>query len=121
MAIHEVTPSHLVHLRAEDLEFGRQQVDQMMSDREEMRTYVEKNDVIYNWAVRQFAGEAAGQRIYWRAGSFIGYPAECLSYIHTPTSTSQGYVSIRDQYSVLQVALHSVDGLQAMEVNGRAA
>ncbi len=94
----EVPPSHLVQLRAGDMEFGRQQVDQMMADRKEMRNCVDKNDVIYNWATRQFAGEAAGQRIYWRVESFAGYPAGCLSYCCSPTSTSQGYITIRERY-----------------------
>ncbi len=98
IVIREVPPSHLVQLRAGDMEFGRQQVDQMMADRKKMRNCVDKNDVIYNWAVRQFAGEAAGQRIYWITGSFAEFPPECLGYNQAPTNTSQGHITIREKY-----------------------
>jgi hypothetical protein len=50
---------------AADLAFGKKQVDQMMHDRPVMALLVKKGDVIYEWTVRQFAGESLGHRIMW--------------------------------------------------------
>lgn len=87
-------PSTNTKLSAADLAFGRQQVDQMMHDRPQMATYVERGDIVYLWAVRQFAGEAAGQRIYW-SNSAPDCPAWCLSITHTV----EGDIAIRERYA----------------------
>lgn len=85
-------------LKPDDLQFGRQQVDQMMRDREEMGTCVEKGDVIYEWAARQFAGEAVGQRIYWSSNP-PDCPPDCLSSIQSPYKSFNGYIAIREHYA----------------------
>ena len=47
------------------LEYGREQVRRMLQDRPEMARYGEKAALLYEWAARQFAGEAFGKRIVW--------------------------------------------------------
>jgi hypothetical protein len=85
-------------LSAVDLQFGRQQVDQMMRDRSEMISCVQKDDIIYEWATRQFAGEATGERIYWSADPPT-CPVECLSS-HNPAHEilGPGLIKIRERH-----------------------
>lgn len=52
-------------LTAEDLEFGRQQVRQMLRDRPMMAEHVREGDALWNWAARRFAGEATSGRLRW--------------------------------------------------------
>lgn len=59
------TSDSVFPVTAEDLKFGETQVDQMLDDRPEMAAYVQKDDSIWTWAVRQFAGESLGSRIEW--------------------------------------------------------
>lgn len=48
----------------------------MLRDRPRMARFVKKGDVIWNWTVRQFAGEGLGNRITWNgtppADDFLG-------------------------------------------------
>jgi hypothetical protein len=84
-------------LSAVDLQFGRQQVDQMMRDRSEMATCAQKSDIIYEWTVRQFAGEATGERIYWSADRPT-CPDACLSS-HSPAYKGlPGLIKARERY-----------------------
>jgi hypothetical protein len=64
-----------------DIAFGRNQVDQMLLDRRAMARHVKCSDELYQWAVRQFAGEAALNRIYWSSDEPEGYWS-----LHTPPS-----------------------------------
>jgi hypothetical protein len=64
-------------LSAEDLAFGEQQVARMVSDRREMRRHVQPSDPIWRYCARAFAGEAAGQRVFWdSAPPLDGYDAD---------------------------------------------
>ena len=48
-----------------DRVFGEHQVILMLYKLPQMREIVEKDDFLWNWAVDQFAGKAANQRIIW--------------------------------------------------------
>lgn len=91
-------PSTNTKLSAADLAFGRQQVDQMMHDRPQMATCVERGDIVYQWAVRQFAGEATGQHIYWIAEVTDSPAAWPLSLSYRPIGSSEGRIFISKQY-----------------------
>jgi tetratricopeptide (TPR) repeat protein len=49
------------------LEYGRQQLRQMLKDRPAMAQYGDKAQILYDWAARQFAGEKLHQEILWDA------------------------------------------------------
>lgn len=55
--IHSVTTNDLIH--------GEKQLRTMMEDRPLMRPYVRKDDRVWSWVVREFAGQGCGRRIYW--------------------------------------------------------
>ena len=97
---HEITvpsPSTNIKLSETDLAFGRQQVEQMMHDRSEMATCVERGDIVYQGAVRQFAGEAAGQHIYWNNNAPYCSP-NCLANSQIPRRGQSGFISISARY-----------------------
>lgn len=48
-----------------DLEWGTEQLEQLLEDRPQMQAYVEEGDAIWKKAVRGFAGETTGIRITW--------------------------------------------------------
>lgn len=48
-----------------DLEWGTEQLEQLLEDRPQMQAYVEEGDAIWTKAVRGFAGETTGVRIGW--------------------------------------------------------
>jgi hypothetical protein len=54
-----------VSLNKEQLEWGETQFRQMLKDRPTMRLYVKEEDNLWNWTVRQFAGETGGNKILW--------------------------------------------------------
>src|ERR1051326_747463 len=58
-------PEPQAHPSQEALAFGEQQVEHMVEDRPQMKQYVQKGDPIWRYCVRQFAGEALGERIAW--------------------------------------------------------
>lgn len=85
-------------LTASDLAFGQKQVDRMMHDRPTMSQLVKKGDVIYNWTVRQFAGESIGHRILWMPTFPPKIPLLANAYNYGPDDSSYGYIFIRDKY-----------------------
>ena len=50
---------------AKDLAYGEQQVMKMVRDRPQMRGYVRRGDPVWQYCVRQFAGEGIGSHIAW--------------------------------------------------------
>jgi len=54
-------------LSSEDLGHGEKQLENAIHDRPLMEKYVTKGGPIWNWVVRQFAGEYTGARTYWRS------------------------------------------------------
>ena len=88
-----------VALTAADLQFGQQQVDQMMQDRPAMTACVQKNDRIYHWVVRQFAGKAVGQRISWSPEALANHAPEYLSMHKYPSPRRHAYIAVREKYA----------------------
>ena len=54
-----------VSLAKDDLEHGREQVLQMLADRRVMLEFTTEDGFLVRWAIRMFAGEFEGRRIYW--------------------------------------------------------
>ena len=52
-------------LSQKDLRHGELQVKRMLKDRPVMAKYITKNDIIWQWAVRKFAGEDLSDTIDW--------------------------------------------------------
>lgn len=53
------------------LAYGEAQVKKMLLQLPEMSKLVSKDDLIWAWAVRQFAGDAAGEKIIWSNASTV--------------------------------------------------
>ena len=49
----------------QDLKFGETQMTQFFADRPVLSELISKHDAIWDWAVRQFAGESSTDRISW--------------------------------------------------------
>ena len=62
-----IDPAALAH--------GEVQVRKMLADRPRMAEHVQKNDPLWNWAVRKFAGEDLGSPIDWDPMSPDPFPA----------------------------------------------
>jgi hypothetical protein len=62
-----------------------------------MATCVQKSDIIYEWAARQFAGEATGQGTYWSADP-PSCPSDCLAEHNAPYEHIKGSILIRERY-----------------------
>jgi hypothetical protein len=56
-------------LTPEQMAWGENQLKRMLRDRPAMVPYVKKGDDLWNWMVRQFAGEYVGGGIWWDARS----------------------------------------------------
>ncbi len=52
-------------LTPEQLKWGEKQLKQMLKDRPAMALYVTQGDDLWNWTVRQFAGEVSGVEVGW--------------------------------------------------------
>lgn len=67
-----------------DLEFGEEQLKKLLNDRKAMNGYVRPGDPVWNQAVRGFAGETCGYRVYWNPEDLdkpIVYAADhCFPY-----------------------------------------
>lgn len=63
-------------LTSEDLKFGEKQLKQMLIDRPEMAVYIRQGDRVWNWCVRQFAGECTPVRYLWcdTVSNIVGLP-----------------------------------------------
>ncbi|RIK80589.1 MAG: hypothetical protein DCC68_10610 [Planctomycetota bacterium] len=60
-----VPPIEPKTLSEDDLEFGRTQAAQLLRDRPVLAGHLQDGDILWNWIVRQFAGESAGCRCRW--------------------------------------------------------
>jgi tetratricopeptide (TPR) repeat protein len=60
-------PWHKAKVAASDLEYGEEQVQQLLRDRPAMAKFGEDAAPLRQWAARKFAGEDLGQRIRWDA------------------------------------------------------
>ncbi len=111
----------------DDLVFGMTQVDKMMKDRKPMSFLVKKGDPIYTWVVRQFAGEACGERISWNAEEDLGKPSEYRADHCYPSKDERAYIRIRsnngagnfyDEHSLWESCifeLHNIRNFKAFE------
>ncbi|MDX2105119.1 MAG: hypothetical protein SFY67_01845 [Candidatus Melainabacteria bacterium] len=79
----------------DDLIFGMTQVDKMINDRKPMGFLVKKGDPIYNWAARQFAGEACGEHITWNNQEDLGKPAIYKADHCYPSKEEKAFIRIR--------------------------
>jgi hypothetical protein len=103
-----------VHLSDVDLRFGRQQLDQMLRDRPSMAVYVQKGEPIYEWCVRQFAGSAVRQHIYWSSHfAEEDYTPDYLAYHLEPGDADRAAIVIRDRYAAGPSKGQPVDGSEA--------
>jgi hypothetical protein len=76
----------------DDLAFGERQVEQMVMDRPKMAGYLQKDDPVWRYCVRQYAGEAVGQRITWNNEPPEG---DAEADHQTPTQTQAGFIRVR--------------------------
>lgn len=98
-------PAETRQLSQADLTFGERQVDAMIEDRPQLKDFVTKGDVVYNWTARRFGGLACGERISWDPGDLtIGFgkkkPASYTSDNQYPHDGKKGFIRMRalDQY-----------------------
>lgn len=94
------TPKEVVlpptRLSAANLQFGRQQVTQMMLNRPDMFKGMGDKDVVYEFVARQFAGEESGQRTYW--SDELPDCGDCRSCYIPPQDGKAGYIQIQRKY-----------------------
>jgi hypothetical protein len=94
-------------LTPEQLQWGEKQLRQMLKDRPSMAPYVHEGDDLWNWTVRQFAGETSHVEVRWDdtwpkertsdrdAGTYMG-PPDTLIHINV-TANFMGTGSLIDQ------------------------
>jgi len=87
-------------LSPQDLQFGEQQVQKLLIDRPRLAKVLLKNEPIWPWVVRQFAGEAAGQRIYWNSSALNDKDFDYDADHSAPEPGEPGYIRLRktDKY-----------------------
>ena len=94
-------------LNPDQLNWGSQQVRQMLRDRPAMAPYVKEGDALWDWAVRQFAGEGSHLEVQWdgfwpkeligdRDAGTRGNPPDSKIHIHV-TALYAGTGSMKDQ------------------------
>lgn len=79
----------------QDLRFGEQQLQKMLIDRPELNKVIFKQDPVWRWAIRQFAGEGAKARIYWNSGDLSCKSFEYDAEHNYPLPTQQGCIRLR--------------------------
>jgi len=81
------------NLSVADLAYGEEQMAKMVKDRPEFARYISRDDVIWQFCVRAFAGAAIGERIVWNntPPEHYGYRSENLG----PYQGRPGYIRIR--------------------------
>jgi hypothetical protein len=85
-----------VALSAADLAFGEKQVERMVNDRPEMKRYVGKEDAVWQFCARGFAGETCGKHVNWDSG----LPAGTYRAQHRgPYRGENGAIRIREIYA----------------------
>jgi hypothetical protein len=72
--------------------FGETQLKRMLADRPQTAACASKGDAVWEWTVRQFAGEGAGSRIYWQSNPPDG---DCPVCHHPPDGRSAGNIRLR--------------------------
>ncbi|RYZ73301.1 MAG: hypothetical protein EOP09_02115 [Proteobacteria bacterium] len=72
-------------------------METLLRDRPQMRGCISSNKDIYNWSVRNFAGEAAAQRIYWDKAD--PNCSSCLAEINFSSSDSNKSIRIRQFFN----------------------
>lgn len=82
------------NLSAADLAFGEQQMSKMVKDRPQFLRYISKDDLVWQFCARAFAGAAIGQRIVWDNAlpEDHGYRSENLG----PYKGRPGFIRIRN-------------------------
>ena len=90
-------PDLATNLSAADLAFGEEQMAKMVKDRPEFTHYVSKDDPIWQFCVRAFAGEAIGEHILWNNGLPEGDPYSSDNF--GPYEGRLGYIQIRNNYA----------------------
>jgi hypothetical protein len=82
------------NLSAADLAFGEEQMAKMANDRPEFARFVTKDDAIWQFCARAFAGAAIGERIVWdnTLPQDKGYRSENLG----PYNGRPGFIRIRN-------------------------
>jgi hypothetical protein len=80
-------------LSAEELAFGTEQVDRMVTDRSEMARFVFKTDAVWQFCVHGFGGAVIGETILWDSTlpEDGGYESENLG----PLEGRKGFIRIR--------------------------
>ena len=73
------------------IKHGELQVNEMLRDRPAMRKHLIKDDFIWKWAVRKFAGEDLSDTIDWN--NRTPYHGAKASHIY-PSKTDRGFISI---------------------------
>ena len=88
-------------LSADDRAHGEKQISKMLSDRPEMAKFIKNGDPLWDWVVRQFAGEKTRTRIFWGGNFKSSSPRNYISettfnthdqipYIRTLSSNRNG-------------------------------
>ncbi len=83
---------------------GEKQLSKMLRDRPNMQRFIKKGDFIWEWCVRQFAGESVGEPIEWNPAS-PSKGAECDSQY--PVNGAKGFIRVSKE-RVDSVALGAV-------------
>jgi hypothetical protein len=82
-------------LSQSDIDFGQLQVENMVRDRPKMAAIIGKHSPVWNWVVRQFAGEVTGRRYLWRNHPELKDPHKHLaSHFHSPDET--GWITVQE-------------------------
>jgi hypothetical protein len=87
-------PALATNLSAADFAFGEEQMAKMVKDRPEFTRYISKDDPVWQFCVRAFAGAAIGERIVWdnTLPQDNGYRSENLG----PYQRHAGFIRIRN-------------------------
>ncbi|MBI3617040.1 MAG: hypothetical protein HY210_02340 [Candidatus Omnitrophica bacterium] len=79
-----------------DIRHGELQIKNMLKDRPVMAKHITKNDIIWKWVVRKFAGEDLEDTIDWNnAAPYYGAQADHIY----PCSSERGFVRIAKKLS----------------------
>jgi hypothetical protein len=86
-------PGLVTNLSTADLAYGKEQMERLAKDRPELMRFILKDDPIWQFCVRAFAGAAIGERIKWdnTLPERQGYRAESLG----PYKGRSGFIRIR--------------------------
>lgn len=74
----------------EYLKFGTGELRKMLADRPQMAQGVDEEDLLFQWAARQFGGESTPNRMLWSNG----VPRKFKAQHYPPTKEARGYIQI---------------------------